>query len=289
MNAYDKLYKAFETQRKVLKLLDLRDKFKPFPNSMDRLNELTGRYSELANGYSKAGLLSERLNSLSRFDQVRKSSSLEILRKLSVGFSENPEVQYITISELELLSATASNELAETFERNSYDNFVSAKEEILEEYLLPYLERLGVDSLWLGANFALKSVDNPDRLRHTLVSLRTLLEYLIEVELAPHEELSQSNMFTKEFNKVVNGKKPQIKRWKKVKYFTSKIQFGLLEEFTEKDINLICECYDVLCNLHQPNIQLNENQVRVLKVKTGILLWLLAYINEIIKGKGIDD
>lgn len=75
----------------------------------------------------------------------------------------------------------------------------------------------------------------------------------------------------------------KIKRADKIKYFTSKIQFGILEDFTKNEIQYVCDCYSILCNIHQPNIGITENQVRSLKVKTGITIWLLAYINKILE------
>lgn len=39
----------------------------------------------------------------------------------------------------------------------------------------------------------------------------------------------------------------------------------------------------LLTDVHQPNIGLTENQVRSLKVKTGITIWLLAYLYDILE------
>ena len=52
---------------------------------------------------------------------------------------------------------------------------------------------------------------------------------------------------------------------------------------SKNEIQYVCNCYSVLCNVHQPNIGLTENQVRSLKVKTGITIWLLAYLYDILK------
>ena len=165
---------------------------------------------------------------------------------------------------------------------------LKTKKELIDRNLIPYLESLGVESLWLGANFALKNKGNPDRLRHCLTSLRTLLEYLIDEKLAPQSELKDSKIFTKEFRKYHLGKQElryiRIKRAQKIEYFTSKIEFGMLD-FTKNEIKYVCDCYSVLCNIHQPNIGITENQVRSLKIKTGITLWLLVYLYEIIKNE----
>lgn len=283
MNDFNKFNKLFETQNKFRNILELSNKFKPLSNSFSSVFAFQTEYSKMMKAFTGHSHIFKQMDNLSKFALPHFNSSFDILKKFSIGFNSNPEVQYITIAELELLSATASSELAKAFENDSPDEFIVAKEEILEEHLLPYLERLNVDKLWLGANYALSAKDNPDNLRHALVSLRTLLEFLIDEELAPLEELSKAEAFKKEFEKALVGGKPRIKRQKKIKYFTSKIEFGLLSDFNEKDINLICNCYDTLCNLHKPNVNLSENQVRILKVKTGILVWLMAYINEIVK------
>jgi hypothetical protein len=164
------------------------------------------------------------------------------------------------------------------------DGQIAFKEEIVERNLLPYLEEFGVDHLWLGATHALNDVDNPDGLRHTLISLRTLLEYLIERLLAPNELLAKDERFAREFKRFHAGDVPleavKVPRRRRIEYFASQIEFGVLEELTKKDIDLICDFYSVLCDIHNPKILLTKNQVRILKVKTGITLWLLSYVNE---------
>jgi hypothetical protein len=141
--------------------------------------------------------------------------------------------------------------------------------------------------LWIGASKVLESASNPDRLRHCLISLRTILEHLIEDKLAPTSELKDNPKFRKQFKQYHLGNQKiefvKIKRADKIKYFASKIEFGIIEEFTKNEIQYVCDCYSILCNIHQPNIGITENQVRSLKVKTGITIWLLAYINKIIE------
>jgi hypothetical protein len=219
---------------------------------------------------------------------IAKSYSVfDRLKKLTDAFRSNPEIEFISVSDLEILSVTSTSEFVDSLEDNHSDDFITRKEELLEEFLLPYLKRIELDYLWTGANHALNATENPDRFRHALVSLRTLLEVLIERELASNLELSNSRMFTKEFVNFHKGTEQlarvRVKRSKRIKYFTSKIQFGILEEFTESDINFVCQCYENLCRIHNPNLGLTEDQVRVLKIKTGITLWLLCYVNDIIK------
>ncbi|TRX35887.1 hypothetical protein FNW52_10245 [Flavobacterium sp. ZT3R18] len=218
------------------------------------------------------------------------SEFLESIRKIgniAQRINNNPEVQFAFITDLEILNLQSTEELKESLTVDLRDIDISAKETILNENLIPYLERLGIESLWLGANYVLDSNSNPDKLRHCLISLRTILEYIIDQKLAPLTELAKSEMFEKRFQKYNTGKGKiedvKISRTAKIEYFTSKVELKILEDFTKNEIDYICNCYSILCNVHSPNIGITENQVRSLKVKTGITIWLLAYVNEIIE------
>lgn len=213
----------------------------------------------------------------------------EEISQLSVRLENNPELQFIIITDLERLNIETSNNFREVLTTDIPDLDIEQKEDVLNSNLIPYLKRLEIDSLWLGAEYALKTdiQDNPDKLRHSLVSVRTILEYLIDRKLAPNSLLATVPLFEKEFRNYHAGKtdlnKISIPRKDKIKYFTSRIELGVLDEFTLKDIDFICGCYSTLCDLHEPFISLTENQVRCLKLKTGITIWLLAYLNEIIE------
>ncbi|WP_225000414.1 hypothetical protein [Cesiribacter sp. SM1] len=228
--------------------------------------------------------------SLPEFKPLINSELLDAINKISEtaqSLKNHPELQFGFITDLEVLNLKSAEELKETLTHDLTVDDIKAKEDILNQNLLPYLEKLKLDSIWLGANYALDSESNPDKIRHCLISLRTILEYLIDHKLAPNSELKDSEMFKKEFKNYHLRKEPlekvRIKRAKKIEYFTSKIRFGMLEEFTKKEIDYICECYTVLCNIHNPEIGITENQVRSLKVKTGITIWLLAYIHQILE------
>ncbi|WP_284653800.1 hypothetical protein [Flavobacterium terrisoli] len=218
---------------------------------------------------------SQLLESLTSFTRVVKN------------LNNNPEVQFAFISDLEILNLKSAEELKASLTFDLADEDIEKKENLLNENLLPYLEKHDLDSLWIGANKALEAENNPDRLRQCLISLRTILEYLIDEKLAPIEKLKDSKMFEAEFKKYHLGKKKlefiKIRREQKIEYFTSKFKFGLLEEFTKNEIQYVCDCYSILCNIHQPNIGITENQVRSLKVKTGITIWLLIYLFELLE------
>ncbi|MFN4362417.1 hypothetical protein [Chryseobacterium hispalense] len=216
------------------------------------------------------------------FDKLFNNEVLEKLKQIgNIGekIKNNPELQFAFISDLEILNLTSAAELKESLISDLTDKDIKEKEEILNNNLLPYLENHNLQDLWIGAAKVLESEDNPDKLRQCLISLRTILEYLIDKKLAPIEELKYSDMFKKEFK----SKYVTIQRNKKIKYFISKFEFGTLEEFTKNEIQYVCDCYTILCNVHQPNVGLSENQVRSLKVKTGITIWLLMYLYDIIQ------
>lgn len=213
----------------------------------------------------------------------------EKISQLSNRLENNPELQFIIITDLERLNIETSNNFKEVLITDIPDVNIEQKEETLNRNLIPYLQKLKLDGLWMGAEYALNTdiQINPDKLRHSLVSIRTILEYLIDQKLAPNSLLAISPSFEREFRNYHTGKtelnKITISRKDKIKYFTNKIEFGILDEFTLKDIDFICGCYSTLCDLHEPLISLTENQVRSLKLKTGITIWLLAYLNEIIE------
>ena len=220
------------------------------------------------------------------FKPFLNSELLENLRKIGERLKNNPELQFGLITDLEILNLKSAEEFRESLISDLTDEDLNTKEDILSINLIPYLKELGLENLWYGANHALENNSNPDRLRHCLISLRTILEYLIDDILAPIERLKDEEMFEKEFRKYKKGKQElihvRIKRRQKIEFFTSQIEFGMLEDFTKNEIQYVCDCYSILCNVHQPNVGITENQLRSLKVKTGITIWLLAYLNEII-------
>ncbi len=231
---------------------------------------------------------------LPQYKPFINSELIEQIREISkIGERavNNPELQFGFISDLEILNLKSAEELKESLLRDLTDDDIKEKEELLNINLLPYLENLEIESLWLGASQVLESKSNPDRLRHCLISMRTILEYLIDEKLAPIDKLKDLEMFEPEFRKYHLGKKRidqvRIKRERKIEYFTSMFEFGMLEDFTKKEIQYICDCYSILCNIHQPDIGITENQVRSLKVKTGITIWLLVYLHSILENESI--
>jgi hypothetical protein len=225
-----------------------------------------------------------------KFGNLFNEEFLETLKQISTipeRIKNNPELQFGFISDLEILNLKSASEFKESLASDLTDADIKEKETILNANLLPYLENHNLENLWIGATQVLESENNPDKLRQCLISLRTILEYLIDEILAPLEKIKDVEMFESNFKKYHAGKQNielvKIKRAQKIEYFTSKFQYGTLEDFTKNEIQYVCDCYSILCNVHQPNIGLTENQVRSLKVKTGITIWLLAYLYDILE------
>lgn len=200
-------------------------------------------------------------------------------------FQENPETQFSFLTDFEILNISSTEELKVTLTSDLPEEDIEEKEALLNQHLVPVLEKLNLQNLWYGANYVINDTSNPDRFRHCLTSLRTILEYLIDQKLSPKSELKDSELFKREFKNYHAGKEDiefvRVKRSKRIQYFTSKVDFYRID-FTRNDIDFICECYSVLCNLHQPDIGITENQVRSLNVKTGITIWFLSHLYVII-------
>lgn len=208
---------------------------------------------------------------------------IDQLTRLHDAIVNNPEIEYLLIQDIELLSLSASDELVNALNQEEITGLIRDKEELLDKYLVPHLERLSLDHLWHGANDSISNTSNPDRLRHALISCRTLLEHMIDKRLSPNSSLQSDPNFAKEFEPYHLGKKKleDIKvhdRKKRIRHFISKVEFNFLE-LTSKDIDLMCQSYKKLCNVHAVDVGLTEEQVRILKIKTGIMLWLLAHID----------
>ncbi|WP_238160943.1 hypothetical protein [Flavobacterium cupreum] len=225
-----------------------------------------------------------------KFDNLFNYEFLEALKQIStIGerIKNNPELQFGFISDLEILNLRSAEELKNSLISDLADTDIEEKEKVLNDNLIPYLKNHNLENLWIGASQVLESENNPDRLRQCLISLRTILEYLIDEKLAPLEKIKDVKMFESYFKRYHLGKKKiesiKIKRELKIEYFTSKFKYRILEDFTKNEIQYVCNCYSILCNVHQPNIGLTENQVRSLKVKTGITIWLLAYLYDILE------
>lgn len=288
MKLPDHIEKLTKLTSKFSQIASITDKFGYVPPVVQQMNDFQRKFQGIIPTFEIPQINFPKFD-LPEFKPIINAGLLEAIANTSKIFEElkrNPEMHFAFITDLEILNLKSAEELKDTLINDLSVDDLNEKEEILNENLIPYLKRWNLDVIWLGANYALNSNDNPDKLRHCLTSLRTILEYLIDHKLAPRLELKDVDLFKKEFKNYHAGKEPlelvRINRAKKIEYFTSKIKFGMLEEFTKKEISYICDCYSILCNIHSPVIGISENQIRCLKVKTGITIWLLAYIYDVL-------
>lgn len=298
-NNFDKLQKIAGINTKMNQFSKLANSMNPIPENIRKMIEMQEKiklaiptfdfpFKELQN-IKIPSFVFPKIE-IPNYDKLFNPKLLETLKEFSnIGekLKDNPELQFGFISDLQILNLKSAEELKESLISNLTDEDITEKERILNKNLLPYLEKHELDNLWIGANQVLESKENPDKLRQCLISLRTILEYLIDEKLAPIEKIKNEKMFESNFRKYHSGKQKiefvKVKREQKIEYFTSKFKFGMLEDFTKNEIQYVCNCYSILCNVHQPNIGLTENQVRSLKVKTGITIWLLAYLFDILE------
>ncbi len=286
-NNWDKISKSAGMNSKFLEMAKIANSF-TIPESVRKMIETQNKVKIFFPKIEIPTYNFPKFN-IPEFKPFLNLELLESFKKIG-EFGErlknNPELQFSFITDLEILNLKSAEEFKESLISDLTDEDINAKEEILSKNLIPYLEKLELENLWYGANYALENESNPDKLRHCLISLRTILEYLIDDILAPIEKLIDAEMFEKEFRRYKNGKQDlihiRIKREQKIEFFTSQFEFGMLEDFTKNEIKYVCDCYSILCNVHQPNVGITENQVRSLKVKTGITIWLLAYLNDLI-------
>jgi hypothetical protein len=282
--SFEKAKKISGINSKINEFSKIAQSMNQIPESLKNIIEFQSKFKTILPIYNIPKFDIPNFPSFINLEFLEK---LKDLSKIGDKIKNNPELQFSFISDLEILNLKSSEELKESLISDLTDDDIKEKEDLLNENLLPYLEKHNLESLWLGANKVLESDSNPDKLRQCLISLRTILEYLINEKLAPIEKLKDSEMFINEFKKYHLGKKQlefiKINKEQKIKYFTSKFKFGTLENFTKSEIQYICDCYIILCNVHQPNIGITENQVRSLKVKTGITIWLLVYLYEILE------
>ncbi|MGG7666523.1 hypothetical protein [Dyadobacter sp. BHUBP1] len=157
-----------------------------------------------------------------------------------------------------------------------------------EEFSANYLEvvsnalRIHLDSdlypLWEGAVISLAS-NNPDRVRHCFISIRTIIEYLANKVM----NISALDVQQHADNKFDISKEPGIKL--KLKAFFTKTEFDIVEEIGGLHVSSFCQYYAVLSGLHSPSARTkySDDQVRVIMIKNGILIWAIVQREKLIQ------
>lgn len=181
--------------------------------------------------------------------------------------SLGPSIEVFTSANtLGALSNTLAEEsLYETESQTEHD----LKEEIeasLDE-LLAALDFTFRD-VWRGAKLALRS-DNPDRMRHVVVSLRELVNHVL-YRIAPNDEIER---WTTDPNHFHGGRPTRAAR---VLYICRGINHGPFTDFISADVKASIECITLFQRgTHELCITFSEYQVKTLAVRTASLLRFL--------------
>ena len=78
--------------------------------------------------------------------------SLSELSKVGEKLSNNPELQFAFITDLEVLNIKSTEELKNSLIEDLSDEQINLKEKILDKNLIPLLSELNLENLWNGAN-----------------------------------------------------------------------------------------------------------------------------------------
>ena len=149
-------------------------------------------------------LNTDLINSLKRFKEIQNlipealRATLDMARPISDAMKLIEPIHNNFLKSLdEIRNNPEFNFLRLVENHNFSDDEIIKGLQIVEDNLNPILERLQVKHLWLGANFALNTSaeENPDRIRHFFISIRTLIEYFIETLLAPDEKVKAWEKF----------------------------------------------------------------------------------------------
>lgn len=189
--------------------------------------------------------------------------------------SQGPSIEVFTSANtLGAISSTLAEEsLYESESRVEHD----LKEEIetsLDE-LLAALDDTFRD-VWRGAKMALRS-DNPDRVRHVVVSLRELVSHVLH-RIAPNDEIER---WTTDHNHFHDGRPTRAAR---VLYICRGINHGPFADFISADVKASIACIDLFQRgTHELCITFSEYQIKTLVVRTESLLRFLLLTYQVTK------
>lgn len=180
---------------------------------------------------------------------------------------------YEFFNEVDLLSTTAVHEASDFGEE-----IVVVREEIHRDtYDLVAVELQRVNPAWLnmleGARQSFKS-DNPDRVRHSITSLRELLREVMHY-LSPEEELRAWSDTPENFSNNRPTRKARLR------YIVREIDHGPFSDFVRKDIESMIEMINVFqAGTHATQSSLTEAQVAALLARVeGVVLFLFTIAN----------
>jgi hypothetical protein len=173
-----------------------------------------------------------------------------------------------------------STKLGEGHQEKEDSEFIEQKQHVRREIqaetndkLADLLARLneGLVTLWDGARLSLNS-DNPERARHTAVSLRELFTHVLHA-LAPDAEVKNWTNNPKHYH----NKRPTRKA--RLLYICREINYGPFTDFIEADINSTLKFLDLFQEgTHKIVIEYQERQLRAMLVRMESTLRFLLEI-----------
>lgn len=110
---------------------------------------------------------------------------------------------------------------------------------------------------------------NIDRARHVLVSLRTLIDELLDI-LAPVKDVKA---WCGPDDLLDNG---QVKREARFRYLGRNLKFGRLKRAFEADMKALNELYGIMNGLHTPELEVGDKELDCIIVRVeGALRWAI--------------
>lgn len=187
----------------------------------------------------------------SKFPPVEIITSSNFLRTISR--EETPQKPVEDVGEIEEIESHINEEIE------------ASPEELLDQ-AVPSLV-----PLWEGAKQSLTS-DNPDRHRHTIVSLREIVTHLLH-HLAPDEDIRS---WTTDDSLYHEGRPTRRAR---LLFICRDLNHGPFQVFLEKDVSAHIELIQILQRgTHKLDIELTQEQLSALVIKTGSLIRFILVV-----------
>jgi len=196
---------------------------------------------------------------------VGKVDWAEVIR----DHNESYYVHLIYLCEIEELNHAAALKLDDAVDINTGNFKYFGAIETITKGLRPLLSDLDIFHIWQGALMAMES-NNPDKIRHCFISLRTIIEYF----------LNKRNLVNKSDVSSVDpsfdqSRQPGVKL--KLKAFLFKEEFGYIDKLSDLHLHAFTNYYSSLSSLHSPSIGgVTEKNANILVAKIGIIIWAMA-------------
>lgn len=251
--------------------LDIKASFRKLMRTRDK--------SWLQFPFSKSTKVNSSSNQVNPYvgEAIDGNSFFESLKQIINKIAASPSINFHIISDKEALGCEDDSELTKSIVSDLNITNIEDFEELLRDNMVDLLKKHDLYDLWLGSEIVLQNTDNPDRYRQSLISIRTLLEDIIHIKIAPLDLIKDESFFKNEFRNYHNGRKPiekvKVHKTKILEWFNTKIQLGIAD--IPNSTKFIYNIYEYLCVVHEARIELNEYQIRCLRVKSGIAIWLL--------------